>query len=99
MRPESLHCEKNSGARFPEKGLVINSYTHKLKDLLKLAELKTELEATMQRDPLMERNWAIVQDWSEESRYEKKTVKQTESLLKAIEDQQGGLLPWIRQRW
>ena len=84
---------------FPEKTLVNNSYTHKLKDLLKLAELKIELEAVLQSDPLMDANWAIVQDWSEESRYEKWTTQEAEVLLRAIEDKKGGLLPWIMQRW
>jgi HEPN domain-containing protein len=84
---------------FPERKLVNDSHTHKLKDLLRLAELKTDLEAMLQVDPVMEANWAIIQDWSEESRYEKKTVEQANSFLNAIEDRQGGLLPWIRQRW
>ena len=84
---------------FPEKKLVNESYTHRLKDLLKLAELKTELETALQQDQLMEANWAIVQDWSEESRYEKRTFQQAASLLSAIDDQPGGVLPWIRQRW
>jgi len=84
---------------FPEKKLVNESYTHRLKDLLKLAELKTDLETALQQDQLMEANWAIVQDWSEESRYEKRTFQQAASLLSAIDDQPGGVLPWIRQRW
>jgi HEPN domain-containing protein len=84
---------------FPEKTLVIGSYTHKLKDLLRLAELKTELEAILQTDPLMEANWAIIQDWSEESRYEKWTAREAAVLLRAIEDKKGGLLTWIMQRW
>lgn len=84
---------------FPEKTLVNSSYTHKLKDLLKLAELKTELETVLQADPSMEVNWAIVQDWSEESRYEKRTVQEATVLLSAIGDKEGGLLPWIMQRW
>jgi HEPN domain-containing protein len=84
---------------FPEKDLANASYTHKLKDLLNLAELKTELDAIRQADPLMEANWAIVQDWSEKSRYEKRTIQEATSLLKAIEDRQGGLLPWIKLHW
>jgi HEPN domain-containing protein len=84
---------------FPEKKLVNESYTHRLKDLLRLAELKTEFETALQQDQLMEANWAIVQDWSEESRYENRTFQQAASLLSAIDDQPGGLLPWIKQRW
>jgi HEPN domain-containing protein len=84
---------------FPEKKLVNESYTHRLKDLLRLADLKTEFETALQQDQLMEANWDIVQNWSEESRYEKRTFQQAASLLSAIDDQPGGLLPWIRQRW
>jgi hypothetical protein len=48
----------------------------------------------------MKTNWIIVQDWSEESRYDRnKTDQEAAELLKAIEDQAGGLLPWLRQRW
>jgi HEPN domain-containing protein len=84
---------------FPEKDLVNASYTHKLKSLLELAELKTEHQAILQADPFMKANWDIVQDWTEKTRYEKRTAQEAMSLLKAIEDQQGGLLPWIKQRW
>jgi HEPN domain-containing protein len=84
---------------FPEKSLAIRSYTHKLQDLLVVAELKTELEATLQTDPVVQANWTIVKDWSEESRYEKRTLQEAEILLRAIEDKKGGLLPWIMQRW
>jgi HEPN domain-containing protein len=84
---------------FPDREMVNSSYTHKLKDLLKLAELKTDLEAVLQADPLMEANWAIIQDWSEKSRYERRSLQEAEVLLSAIEDGRGGLLPWIVQRW
>jgi len=84
---------------FPEKALATRSYTHKLQDLLVVAELRTELEAALQADPIMQANWTIVKDWSEESRYEKRTLQEAEILLRAIEDKKGGLLPWIMQRW
>lgn len=47
---------------FPEKKLVNESYTHRLKDLLRLADLKTEFETALQQDQLMEANWDIVQN-------------------------------------
>jgi HEPN domain-containing protein len=84
---------------FPELDLVKASYTHKLVRLLELAELQTELQAAVQETPSMKANWAIVQDWSEKSRYEKKTAQEAATLLKAIEGKEGGLLPWIVQRW
>jgi HEPN domain-containing protein len=84
---------------FPEKKLVNDSHTHNLKELLRLAELKTELDSVLDADPEMRSNLETVQDWSETARYQRKTVLDTIALLTAIESQKGGLLPWIRQRW
>jgi HEPN domain-containing protein len=84
---------------FPEKKLVNDSHTHDLEKLLTVAELKGELDAAVQADPMMEESRTTVQEWSETSRYEKKTVREATRLLKAIEDREGGLLPWIMQRW
>jgi HEPN domain-containing protein len=84
---------------FPDKTLVNESYTHNLKELVRLALLKRELEAALMADPAMDLNWTIVQGWSEASRYARKTVDEAAGLLQAIEDHAGGLLPWVRQRW
>jgi HEPN domain-containing protein len=80
---------------FPDKKLVNDSHTHNLKELLRLAELDSVLDA----DPEMRSNLETVQDWSETARYQRKTVLDTIALLTAIETQKGGLLPWIRLRW
>jgi HEPN domain-containing protein len=84
---------------FPEKKLVNDSHTHDLGKLLQLAELKVELDLVIEADPAMRSNLETVQDWSETSRYQKKTDQDAIALLTAIEDQKGGLLPWIRLRW
>jgi HEPN domain-containing protein len=84
---------------FPEKKLVNDSHTHDLGKLIQLAELKIELEAAMQANPAMQSSLDAVQDWSEASRYEKRSAQEATELLQAIEDQAGGLLPWIKLRW
>jgi hypothetical protein len=84
---------------FPEKKLVNDSHTHDLGKLLQLAELKTELDTVLDADPEMRSNLETVQDWSETTRYQRKTPADAIALLTAIEDQEGGLLPWIRLRW
>ena len=84
---------------FPEKRLVNDSHTHDLDKLLQLARLKDELDVVAQADPSMRSILETVQDWSETSRYENKSTQDAVALLKAIEDQEGGLLPWIRLRW
>lgn len=84
---------------FPEKKLVNDSHTHDLGKLLQLAELQVDLETAMQVNPAMKASLDAVQDWSETSRHEKKSAQEAAELLQAIEDQQGGLLPWIMSRW
>jgi hypothetical protein len=84
---------------FPEKG-ASKYYSHDLEDLLGFARLRVDLDQTLQGNPAMMANWTIVQTWSEESRYEAgKTAQEATDLLNAIEDQTGGLLPWLLQRW
>lgn len=84
---------------FPDKKLVNDSHTHNLKILLQLAELKAEMDAVIDADPGMESELDRVQEWSETSRYQRKTDQEAQALLKAIEDGKGGLLPWIRLHW
>jgi hypothetical protein len=84
---------------FPDKKLVNDSHSHDLTKLLQLAELKIDLDAAMQANSAMQSSWNAIQDWSETSRYEMKNAQEAAELLQAIEDQAGGLLPWIKLRW
>jgi len=84
---------------FPEKGSH-KYYSHDLEDLLGYAELRLEFNQAVLTNAALKTNWTIIQNWSEESRYEiGRTVQEAEGLLTAIEDKTGGLLPWLRQRW
>lgn len=83
---------------FPEKGSA-KYYSHDLEGLLDFAKLRTEIEQAFLADKSMRTKWIILQNWSEESRYEQgKTIQDATDLLAALEDQTGGLLPWLRQR-
>jgi HEPN domain-containing protein len=84
---------------FPERELVNESHTHNLKKLLKLAELGDKLDAAIGAEPAMASALDKIKDWSETSRYQRKTFQEAVELLKAIEDGKGGLLPWIRLHW
>lgn len=84
---------------FPDKKLVNDSHTRDLGKLLQLAELNIDLQTEMQANPAMQSNLAAIQDWSEASRYERKEAREATELLQAIEDQTGGLLPWIKLHW
>jgi len=50
-------------------------------------------------DPDLELNWGVVKDWTEESRYERKTQAKAQKLIAAITDAAHWVLPWIRQHW
>jgi len=83
---------------FPEKDSS-NFYVHDLERLLGHAKLKSEFELALRLNPAMNSNWIVAKDWSEKSRYDKKTVEEATGLLKAIEDQNGGLLQWVQKHW
>jgi HEPN domain-containing protein len=85
---------------FPDKALVLESHTHSLKELLRLAVGKTAWETEISANPALDRNWTILLTWSETGRYEKgRTAQQAADLIDAIENAKGGMLPWVRQRW
>lgn len=84
---------------FPDRKLAVESHTHDIAKLLALAELSLELEMAQRADPTMRVRVNTIQDWSEASRYERKTDQEARDLLEAIENPTRGLLPWIKQRW
>ncbi|MGA2702223.1 MAG: HEPN domain-containing protein [Isosphaeraceae bacterium] len=85
---------------FPPKPKSIHDYySHEIDKLVKTAGLTTQRDADAATDPELEANWGIVKDWTEESRYERKTQAQAQQLIAAITDAAHGVLPWIKQRW
>jgi len=84
---------------FPDKETVNKSYTHDLSRLVKVSGLERDLDSEMTKDTTFALNWAIVKDWSEESRYKKHTTKKAKDLYSAISNKQHGVLRWIKQHW
>jgi hypothetical protein len=84
---------------FPDKKLVADSYTHDLGKLVRLAGLERELDEQSRADPAFAAKWAIVKDWSEESRYATDTANQAADLVAAITDRSNGVLRSIRSHW
>lgn len=73
------------------------AYTHDLSELLKLAELESDLDTAMRRSRILTENWVIVQNWKVESRYETSGLKGSD--LVAAVNSADGVLPWIQRRW
>ena len=83
---------------FPDKKLANASYTHKLADLVITAGLKQKLTEQEKQNEEFKLNWAVVIEWSEESRYKFAITKQeAHDLFSAITDNESGILPWLKK--
>jgi len=83
---------------FPDKKLANDSYTHKLANLVITAGLKEKLVEQENQNEGFKLNWAVVNKWSEESRYECVIKKQDAyDLFIAITDNESGVLPWLKK--
>lgn len=83
---------------FPNKQLANDSYTHNLTKLLTTAGLKQKLAEEENQNKEFKLNWAIVIEWSEESRYKLAITKQeAQDLFSAITDDESGILLWLKK--
>ncbi len=83
---------------FPNKKLANDSYTHNLANLLNTAGLKEKLSEQEKQNKGFKLNWAVVNKWSEESRYDCVIKKQdAHDLFNAITDNESGVLPWLKK--
>ncbi len=93
-------AKKTKRFEFPDKQLVLDSYTHTIEKLVSVAGLKSQRDADAASDTSLLANWGTVKDWTEESRYERtRTRAEAYRLFNAITDPRHGVLPWIKQRW
>jgi hypothetical protein len=84
---------------FPDKEKALTSYTHNLKDLLRVARLEKALVEQSKRDAVFRYNWGIVQLWSEHSRYVATNAASAKELIEAAGDRNHGVLRWVRLHW
>jgi hypothetical protein len=84
---------------WPEKQFVADCHTHNVLALVRLAGLEAARAADAVANPIFARNWSIVQDWSERSRYERHALAKAQKMIDAITDHANGVLPWIKARW
>ncbi len=83
---------------FPNKKLANDSYTHKLTDLVITAGLKQTLTEQENNNEQFKLNWAVVINWSEESRYKSTITKEeAQDIFNAITDDESGILLWLKK--
>ena len=83
---------------FPDKKTVMDSYTHDLEKLVKVAKLDKELRSLLD-DPNFSLGWLEVRDWSEESRYQIHSQQKALDIYLAITDPTHGVLQWLQQHY
>ncbi len=85
---------------FPDKSLANEAWTHSLEKLIRVAGIWSDFEKDAKTNKTLERNWAIVKDWSENSRYSLSISSvDARDLYSAIASRKNGVLKWIRARW
>lgn len=84
---------------FEDRKFSEKCWTHNLLDLVKLAGLEAARASDMAANAALANHWAVVKDWSEQSRYKPSDEAQARLLFHAITDSENGVLPWIRARW
>ena len=84
---------------FPDRNFAEKCWTHDFEKLVTLAGLKDQRDADSQADADLSANWGTVKDWTESSRYARKTKREARVLFTAITRRKHGVLTWIKSRW
>ena len=89
----------HTGWVFQEKLKGNECLSHDFRELLKIAGLTDELNATFKTNPAFVANWGTVEQWKVASRYESKSEAEARTLYAAITEEPNGVLRWIRNYW
>ena len=84
---------------YPHPKVVQKAWTHNFGNLIEVSGLKSTFDAERQTNSELNVNWQIVEDWSEDSRYENHEQKEAEDLYTALTDPAHGVLQCIERYW
>ena len=85
---------------FPDRQLIVDSYSHKLEQLIRISGVKPQFDDRIKQDKSFEVNWTTVKDWTESARYDDNVPEtRARDLLNAVTDPQRGVLPWLKTMW
>lgn len=83
---------------FPDRKGTGRVFTHKLEDLVTVANLDAELLAAIRASSKFAAGWEMVRKWTEEGRYTSWTRDDADAIIEAIAEREG-VLPWIKRHW
>ena len=85
---------------FPDKQLVLDSYTHDLEQLLQISGVKREFDARVRMSKAFAVGGTTARDWTEAARYDNNiSGDKARNLLKAVTDAESGVLTWLKTVW
>src|SRR4051794_22829492 len=82
----------------PDKAVLRGFLDHEIGKLIGLAGL-SELLKTERENPEFDIRWAIVSEWSVESRYDMIDAVSATAMRDAVESQKYGVMRWLQQFW
>src|SRR5450759_2634138 len=85
-----------SAETIPDKALIKRILDHQFGTLIGLAGLATALKEQQDKNPNFAANWAVVSEWSPDSRYEQTDAMSAQLIVNAIADPKSGVLQWIK---
>lgn len=83
----------------PDKYFLTNILSHDFGKLIGVAGLRMELHDANKMDSQFAANWALVNNWSPDARYEIHERAETQLLVEAVGNPNNGVFPWIQTHW
>ena len=91
--------EAAAGVIFEDRKFSDKCWTHSIAALRELSGLDAAFDADIATNPILKKNWSIVQAWSEKARYQTTPQDEAQELFDAITDPVNGVMQWLRVRW
>jgi AbiV family abortive infection protein len=83
----------------PDKALLKKILDHNFIVLVGLAGLATALKGQQDKDADFAANWAVISEWSPDTRYDAMDPTSAQTFIMAIDDPKSGVLRWIKTYW
>lgn len=88
-----------SAETIPDKAFIKRILDHDFMALVGLAGLAKALKDQEDQDDVFGANWALVCEWSPDSRYESSDPTSAQTIVSAINDPNSGVFSWIKTLW
>ncbi len=96
----TLRLEEAKEHNFPpDPETVKQVYSHRLSALLVRAGLEGKVSREAPEGSPLDRHWATVLRWKEDSRYRPIDTGQARTLYNAIAEARNGVLVWLQRNW